>query len=145
MEKIPVLKLGDTLIISIQTELHDKAVNTLQDDILNSIEKYKSHAVIIDISALEIVDSFIGRMLSNTAEMAALMNAKVVLVGMSPAVAITLVELGLNLGEVKTALDLESAIQILSLGKSEYFKTIESKPETQYRNEKNNSLNSDSI
>ncbi|MBC8321377.1 MAG: STAS domain-containing protein [Bacteroidetes bacterium] len=124
MEKIPILKFGDTLIVTIQTELHDRAANALQDDVLTNIQKYGSHAVIIDISSLEIVDSFIGRMLSNTAEMASLMNATVVLVGISPAVAITLVELGLDLGDVRTALDLENAIELLSESDTEYFKSI---------------------
>ncbi|MBC8342732.1 MAG: STAS domain-containing protein [Bacteroidetes bacterium] len=121
MEKTPILKFGDTLIVSIQTELHDKAASRLQEDILNQVQKNNSQAVVIDVSSLEIVDSFIGRMLSNTAEMAALMHASVILVGISPAVSITLVELGLNLGGVKTALDLESAMELLQNDKASFF------------------------
>lgn len=116
MEKIPILKFGDTLIVTIQTELHDRTAIALQEDIIGAVQKHNSRAVIIDVSSIEIVDSFIGRMLSNTAEMASMMNASVVLVGISPAVAITLVELGLNLGDVRTALDLESAIEMVGSG-----------------------------
>ncbi|MFZ6031968.1 MAG: STAS domain-containing protein [Melioribacter sp.] len=119
MAKIPILKLGSTLLVSIQTELHDRLASELQEEILASIEKNKSKAVIIDITALEIVDSFIGRMLTNTAEMASLMDAEVILVGISPAVAITLVELGMELKGVKTALDLESALEIINDNLSE--------------------------
>lgn len=110
MDSIPILKLRDTLFVSIQSELHDRAAKTLQSAILAALETHRARAVIIDVSVLDIVDSFIGRMLSDTARMASLMNATVVLVGIQPAVAITLVELGLTLDDVRTELDLEAAL-----------------------------------
>ena len=114
MDRFPILKLRDTLVVSIQTELHDRAATVLQESILAAVERHRSRAVVIDVSVLDIVDSFIGRMLSDTARMAALMNASVVLVGLQPAVAITLVELGMDLGDVRTALDLETALDLVA-------------------------------
>ncbi len=112
MEKTPILKLRDRLLVPIQTELHDRAATEMQDCILNAIERHRARAVIIDISVLDIVDSFIGRILSDTARMAAVMGAEVIMVGMQPAVAITLVELGMELEDVRTALNLETAMEL---------------------------------
>ena len=110
---IPILKLKDFLLISIQTDLHDRMAEQLQYDILKRISETNASGVLIDISALEMVDSFIGRTLADTARMARTLDAEIVIVGMQPAVAITLVELGLSLGEVHTALTLDSGYELL--------------------------------
>ncbi len=111
---IPILKLKDFLIVSIQSDLHDRMAEQLQYDILKHISETEAKGVIIDISALEMVDSFIGRTLADTARMASTLDAEIVLVGMRPAVAITLVELGLSLGEVQTALNLDDGYELLN-------------------------------
>ncbi|SHN41974.1 rsbT antagonist protein RsbS [Duganella sacchari] len=116
MERIPILRIGDLLLVSIQVDMHDRLAMTLQDDLTDRIVKDRAKGVLIDISALDLVDSFIGRMISNTAAMARVLDAQTVLVGMQPAVAITLVELGLTLPGVKTALNVEKGIALL--GKS---------------------------
>lgn len=103
------------LLVSIQVDMHDRLAMTLQDDLTERIVKDKAKGVLIDISALDIVDSFIGRMISNTAAMAKILDARTVLVGMQPAVAITLVELGLTLPGVSTALNVERGINLLQL------------------------------
>ena len=113
MEHIPILKLGDFLLVSIQVDMHDRLALTLQDDLTEQIVKTRARGVLIDISSLEIVDSFMGRMLGNIAEMATLLDAKTVVVGMQPAVAITLVELGLSLKGVRTALNVEKGMALL--------------------------------
>ncbi|WGS54980.1 STAS domain-containing protein (plasmid) [Paraburkholderia sp. D15] len=113
MEQIPVLKLGDFLLVSIQVELHDELVLSLQDDLTSRIERTRAKGVLIDISALEIVDSFIGRTLGHIAAMARVMDAATVLVGMRPAVAITLVELGMSLHGIRTALDIDKGMALL--------------------------------
>jgi rsbT antagonist protein RsbS len=113
MERIPILKLGEFLIVSIQVDMHDRLAMTLQDDLTNTILKTRAHGVLIDISSLEIVDSFIGRMLSNIAAMSHILDAETVVVGMQPAVAITLVELGLTLPNVRTALNIEKGMTLL--------------------------------
>lgn len=113
MEHIPVLKLGDFLLVSIQVELHDELVLSLQDDLTSRIERTGAKGVLIDISALEIVDSFIGRTLGHIAAMAGIMDAATVLVGMRPAVAITLVELGMSLKGIRTALDIDKGMKLL--------------------------------
>lgn len=120
MERIPILRMGDFALVSIQVDMHDKLALTLQDDLTQSIADWGSRGVLIDISSLEIVDSFIGRMLANTAAMARILDAETVLVGMRPSVAITLVELGMGLQGVHTALTVESGMDLLreSLGKS---------------------------
>ena len=113
MERIPILKMGSLLLVTIQVDMHDRLAMTLQDDLTSRIVRDRARGVLIDISALDIVDSFIGRMISNTAAMARILDAQTVLVGMQPAVAITLVELGLTLHGVKTALNVEQGIKML--------------------------------
>jgi rsbT antagonist protein RsbS len=113
MEHIPILKMGTYLLVSIQVDMDDQLVMTLQDDLTAKLAKTRAKGVLIDISTLEIVDSFIGRMLANMAAMAAVLDAHTVVVGMRPAVAITLVELGLSLPGVRTALNVEKGISLL--------------------------------
>jgi len=113
IEQIPVLKIGPILMVSIQTDLHDRMAEDLQTSILESIEKTGSLAVMIDITALEVIDSFISRVLSDTARAARIMNARVVLVGMRPAVTMTLLEMGLELTDVETAIDVENGLERL--------------------------------
>ena len=115
MARVPILKLGDLLLVSIQIDLDDHTALALQDDLSEHIVATGARGVLIDISALEIVDSFIGRMLSTIASVAKVLDADTVVVGMRPAVAITLVELGLSLGGVRTALDVERGIRMLSV------------------------------
>ena len=110
MEQIPILKIGDTLLVSIQVDMHDRLALALQDDLTNKIVATRARGVMIDISALDIVDSFIGRMLNNIAAMSKVLDAVTVVVGMRPAVAITLVELGLALSGVKTALNVDKGL-----------------------------------
>jgi len=111
--KIPIIKLGPYLIISIQVDLHDRQALDLQNQILETIARTHARGVLIDISVLEMVDSFIGRMLSGMASMAAIMDAAVIIVGMQPAVAITLVELGLEMRGIDFALNTEKGIELL--------------------------------
>ena len=113
MERIPILKMGDYLLITIQVDMHDKLAMTLQNDLTEQIVTYKSKGILIDISALEIVDSFIGRMLGIIASMSRLLDAETVVVGMQPAVAITLVELGLSMKGIRTALNVEKGMAVL--------------------------------
>lgn len=110
MERIPVLKMGDFLLVTIQVDMHDKLALTLQDDLTSQIVQHRSRGVLIDISTLEMVDSFIGRMLGTIASMSRLLDADTVVVGMQPSVAITLVELGLSLKGIRTALDVEKGM-----------------------------------
>ena len=114
MVRIPVLKIGRCLQVSIQVDMHDRLAMTLQDDLTARIAETNASGVLIDISALEIVDSFIGRMLANIAAMARVLDARTVVVGMRPAVAITLVELGLSLPGVRTALNVEKGMEIIA-------------------------------
>ena len=113
MELIPILKMGDCLLVTIQVDMHDRLAMTLQNDLTDRIAEHRARGVLIDISALEIVDSFIGRMIANISRMSRILDARTVVVGMRPAVAITLVELGLTLDGVRTALDLERGMKIL--------------------------------
>ncbi|NUO98371.1 MAG: STAS domain-containing protein [Nonomuraea sp.] len=113
MERVPILKLGDLLIVSIQIDLEDQSVLALQEDLAERVVATSARGVIIDITAVEIVDSFIGRMLATIAAMCRMLDAQTVVVGMRPAVAITLVELGLSLGGVRTALNLEKGVALL--------------------------------
>ena len=113
MDSIPILKMGEFLLVSIQVDMHDRLAMTLQDDLTERIVKTHAHGVLIDISSLEIVDSFIGRMLANIAAMSRILDAQTVVVGMRPAVAITLVELGMPLDGVRTALNVERGMELL--------------------------------
>lgn len=113
MDQIPILKIGDTLLVSIQVDMHDRLALALQDDLTNKIVATRARGVMIDISALEIVDSFIGRMLNNIAAMSRVLDAVTVVVGMRPAVAITLVELGLALKGVRTALNVDKGLALV--------------------------------
>lgn len=113
MERIPILKMGAYLLVTIQVDMHDQLALTLQDDLTDRIVKTHAKGVLIDISSLELVDSFIGRMLGNIAAMSHILDAETVVVGMRPAVAITLVELGLSLKGVKTALNVEKGMSLL--------------------------------
>jgi rsbT antagonist protein RsbS len=114
MERVPILKIGDVLLVSIQIDLQDQSVLALQEDLAEKISSTGAHGVVIDISAVEIVDSFIGRMFASIASISRLFDEDTVVVGMRPAVAITLVELGLTLDGVRTALDLERGMRILA-------------------------------
>ena len=113
MERIPILKMGGYLLVTIQVDMHDRLAMTLQDDLTARIVEAHAKGVLIDISALEIVDSFIGRMLADIAAMSRVLDAETVVVGMRPAVAITLVELGLSLTGVRTALNVERGMDVL--------------------------------
>lgn len=113
MEKIPILRMGRFLLVTIQVDMHDKLAMTLQNDLTERITLTNSKGVLLDISSLDIVDSFIGRMISNIAAMARVLDAQTVVVGMQPAVAITLVELGLSLPGVRTALNVEKGMKML--------------------------------
>jgi rsbT antagonist protein RsbS len=116
MDRIPILKMGDFLLVTIQVDMHDQQASTLQDDLTRQIAEVHAKGVLIDISSLDIVDSFIGRMLANTSAMARVLDAQTVVVGMQPAVAISLVELGLNMSGVHTALDVERGMEMLRTG-----------------------------
>jgi len=113
MERIPILRMGGFLLVTIQVDMHDKLAMTLQDDLTNRIAEVGAKGVLIDISSLEIVDSFIGRTLANIASMARVLDAETVVVGMQPAVAITLVELGMSLPGIHTALNVETGMEFL--------------------------------
>ena len=121
MERIPILKMGEFLLVTIQVDMHDRLAMTLQDDLTSAIVKNLSRGVLIDISSVEIVDSFIGRMLSNIAAMSHILDAETVVVGMQPSVAITLVDLGLSLPGVRTALNVERGMSLLrnAIGREE--------------------------
>jgi len=114
VERIPILRMGRLLLVTIQVDMHDRLALTLQDDLTMRIVQDRAQGVLIDISALEIVDSFMGRTLGNIAGMARILDADTVVVGMRPAVAITLVELGLSLPGVRTALTVEKGMELLA-------------------------------
>ena len=113
MERIPILKMGEFLLVTIQVDMHDRLAVQLQDDLTERVSATSARGVLIDISSLEIVDSFIGRMIANIAAMSRVLDAETVVVGMQPAVAITLVELGLTLPGVRTALNVERGMALL--------------------------------
>jgi rsbT antagonist protein RsbS len=113
VERIPILKMNEFLLVSIQVDMHDRLAMTLQDDLTDRIVRDRARGVLIDISSLEIVDSFIGRMIGNIAAMSRVLDAETVVVGMRPAVAITLVELGLSLPGVRTSLNVDKGMQLL--------------------------------
>jgi rsbT antagonist protein RsbS len=113
VESIPILKVGDFLLVTIQVDLHDRLALALQEDLTNKIVLTGARGVLIDISSLDIVDSFIGRMLGNIAGMSRILDAETVVVGMQPAVAITLVELGLSLPGIRTALNVDKGMALL--------------------------------
>jgi len=113
MERIPILKMGPYLLVTIQVDMHDRLATSLQDDLTETISRTGAHGVLIDISSLSMVDSFIGRMLGNISAMARILDAETVVVGMQPAVAITLVELGLELPGIRTALNADHGMRIL--------------------------------
>jgi len=113
LEKIPILRMGEFLLVTIQVDMHDRLALALQDDLTNRISQTGARGVLIDISSLEIVDSFIGRMLGNIAAMPRVLDARTVVVGMQPAVAITLVELGMSLAGVRTALNVDAGMELL--------------------------------
>jgi len=119
MERIPILKMGDYLLVTIQVDMHDRLALTLQDDLTEGIARTRARGVLIDISSLEIVASSIGRMLGNIAAMSRVLDAETVVVGMRPAVAITLVELGLSLPGVRTALNVEKGMSLLQGARAE--------------------------
>ncbi|MGD0605369.1 MAG: STAS domain-containing protein [Streptosporangiaceae bacterium] len=114
MERVPILKLGSTLFVSIQIDLQDDSVIQLQEDLAEQLVATRANGVVIDITAVEIVDSFIGRMLTTIGSISRLFDAETVLVGMRPAVAITLTELGLSLRGVRTALNAEKGLALLN-------------------------------
>lgn len=113
MERIPILKMGDFLLVTIQVDLYDQLAENLETDLINAVKKHNSRGVLIDISAVSIIDSFMGRILGNIAVMSRIMDAQTVVVGMQPAVAITLVELGLPLNGVHSALNVEKGMELL--------------------------------
>ena len=125
MEKIPILRMGEFLLVTIQVDMHDRLAMTLQDDLTNRISQTGAKGVLIDISSLEIVDSFIGRMLGNIASTSRVLDAETVVVGMQPAVAITLVELGMSLEGVRTALNVDAGMELLR-------KSVNGSEETEY-------------
>jgi rsbT antagonist protein RsbS len=113
MERIPILRMGDLLLVTVQVDMHDRLAMTLQEDLTEQVQRTGAKGVLIDISALDMVDSFIGRMISNLSSMSRILDAHTVVVGMRPAVAITLVELGLSLQGVETALDVDRGMKLL--------------------------------
>jgi rsbT antagonist protein RsbS len=120
MERIPILKMGKCLLVTVQMDLLDRTALALQDDLSNKIQATGATGVLIDISALEVVDSFVGRMLTTISGIARVLDAVTVVVGMQPAVAITLVELGLSLDGVKTALNVERGMKVISASTMEH-------------------------
>jgi rsbT antagonist protein RsbS len=113
MDRIPILKMGEFLLVSIQVDMHDRLAMTLQEDLTERIVRTHARGVLIDISSLDVVDSFIGRMLDHIASMSRILDAETVVVGMRPAVAITLVELGLSLPGIRTALNIDKGMELL--------------------------------
>jgi rsbT antagonist protein RsbS len=127
MERIPILRLDRFLLVTIQVDMHDRLALALQDDLTEQIVKYGARGVLIDISALDIVDSFIGRMLANIVNMSRILDAETVVVGMQPSVAITLVELGLSLPGIRTALNIDRGMEMLRASRDSEDPTIGSR------------------
>jgi rsbT antagonist protein RsbS len=125
MERIPILRMGQVLLVTIQVDMHDQLAITLQDDLTSRISETGARGVLIDISSLEVVDSFIGRILGNIATMSRVLDAQTVVVGMQPAVAITLVELGMALPGVRTALNVEKGMALLQASIAEEFGDVD--------------------
>jgi rsbT antagonist protein RsbS len=123
MERIPILRMGECLLVTIQVDMHDRLAMTLQNDLTEQIAATRAKGVLIDISALEVVDSFIGRVLGNIAAMSRVLDANTVVVGMRPAVAITLVELGLSLPGIRTALNVERGMELIRAPRNRAAKT----------------------
>jgi len=123
MERIPILRMGECLLVTIQVDMHDRLAMTLQNDLTEQIAATRAKGVLIDISALEVVDSFIGRVLGNIAAMSRVLDANTVVVGMRPAVAITLVELGLSLPGIRTALNVEKGMELIRAPRNRAAKT----------------------
>jgi rsbT antagonist protein RsbS len=119
VDRIPILKMGENLLVSIQVDMHDRLAMSLQEDLTERIVSARAHGVLIDISSLDVVDSFIGRMLGHIAAMSRILDAETVVVGMRPAVAITLVELGLSLPGIRTALNVEKGMELLRRAREE--------------------------
>ena len=119
MDRIPILRMGEFLLVTIQVDMHDQLALALQDDLTERIVRDRARGVLIDISALDVVDSFIGRMLANISAIARILDAATVIVGMRPAVAITLVELGMSLQGVRTALDVDRGMELIRRESSE--------------------------
>ena len=115
MERIPILRMGHFLLVTIQVDLYDQLAENLESDLVHMVKKTQAKGVLIDVSAVSIIDSFMGRILGNIATMSKIMDAETVVVGMQPAVAITLVELGLDLRGVRTALNVERGMKLLQL------------------------------
>jgi len=113
VDRIPILRIGDTLLVTVQVDMHDQLAVRLLDDLTNAIARTRARGVLIDISALDVVDSFIGRMIADVAATSRILDAQTVVVGMQPAVAITLVELGMSLPGVRTALDVDMGMELL--------------------------------
>jgi rsbT antagonist protein RsbS len=120
MDRIPILKMGDCLIVSIQEEMHDRLARALQEELSEKIYRTSAKAVLIDISTVQIVDSFIGRMIANIAGISGIMDARTVIIGIQPAVAITLVEMGIMLPGVMTALNIEDGMKLLTQAPEQY-------------------------
>jgi len=123
VERIPILRMGECLLVTIQVDMHDRLAMTLQNDLTEQIAATRAKGVLIDISALEVVDSFIGRVLGNIAAMSRVLDANTVVVGMRPAVAITLVELGLSLPGIRTALNVERGMELIRAPRNRAAKT----------------------
>lgn len=129
MEKIPILRMGQYLLVTIQVDLYDQLAENLESDLVNMVKKTSSKGVLIDVSSVSIIDSFMGRILGNIATMSKIMGAETVVVGMQPAVAITLIELGLPLIGVHSALNVEKGMELL---KNKIFQEEEEEEDTQY-------------